>query len=377
MIMNVSAQDQAYLDALVQHQAYLYRASSQVVNELWQQFSKQSNAMAVQLRDLLDELSDSEMVALAGGQYTTPHLKEIRDLINQWFISVGSSLPEAFAVSAVALAVYEANYTAALHGEKIKEQSGSKLWAKAKKTPLAGGALVENLFQQIPMIARQKVDYAIRDGISSGQTNEEIIKRIRGYDKTIDGKKVHFDGIVDQSKVEIESVVRTVRSHVAQQTNSTVYDELGFEYEKFLATLDGRTSKQCASLDQSVYKRSEPHPVPPLHRHCRSVMVPVRKDGELIGRRPIVADDRKVKDIPKDERSGIVGQVNANTSFKDWFARQDSKFQEQWLGSSRYKLYKNGGFTIAKFVDPDGQMYTLEELKKMDAQTFRENGLRI
>lgn len=373
--MNSNAQEQAYLDALVQHQAYLHRASTQVVNELWQQFSKESNAMAMQLRDLLDELSDSEKAALAGGQYTTPQLKGIRDLINQWFITVSSSLPEVFAVSAVALSVYEANYTAALLGEKIKEQSGLKLWDKAKKSPLAGGALVENLFQQIPIIARQKVDYAIRDGISSGQTNQEIIKRIRGYDKTIDGKKVHFDGIVDQSRTEIESVVRTVRSHVAQQSNSAVYDELGFEYEKFLATLDGRTSKQCASLDQSVYKRSEPHPVPPLHRHCRSIMVPVRKDGELIGRRPFVADDRKVKDIPKGERDEIVGQVNANTSFKDWFALQDSKFQKQWLGPSRYKLYKDGGFIIDKFVDPDGRMYTLDELKKLDAQTFREVGL--
>nr|WP_314523793.1 minor capsid protein [uncultured Acinetobacter sp.] len=373
--MNANAQEQAYLDALVQHQAYLYRASSQVVNELWQRFSKESNAMAVQLRDLLDELSDSEKVALAGGQYTTPHLKEIRDLINQWFITVSAGLPEAFAVSAVALAVYEANYTAALLGEKVKEQSGLKLWAKAKKTPLAGGALVENLFQQIPIIARQKVDYAIRDGINTGQTNQEIIKRIRGYDKTIDGKKVHFDGIVDQSRVEIERTVRTVRSHVANQAHNDVYTQLGFVYVKFVATLDGRTSKRCASLDQTVYKMDEAHPTPPLHPNCRSLLVPVREEGELIGRRPFVADDRKVKDIPKGDRDGIVGQVNANTSFKDWFARQDAKFQEQWLGPSRYKLYKSGDFTIDKFVDPDGQMYTLEELKKLDAQTFKEVGL--
>ena len=174
-------QEQAYLDALVQHQAYLYRASSQVVNELWQRFSEESNAMAIQLRDLLEELSDSEKVALAGGQYTTPQLKEIRDLINQWFGAVSTTLPESFSVSATALAVYEASYMASLLGEKIKEPSGEKLWAKAKKTSLAGGALVESLFQQIPVVARQKVEYAIRDGINSGQTNQEIIKRIRGY----------------------------------------------------------------------------------------------------------------------------------------------------------------------------------------------------
>ena len=368
-------QEQAYLDALVQHQAYLYRASSQVVNELWQQFSKESNAMAIQLRDLLEELSDSEKVALAGGQYTTPQLKEIRDLINQWFATVSTSLPETFAVSATALAVYEANYTASLLDEKIKEPSGAKLWAKAKKTSLAGGALVESLFQQIPVVARQKVEYAIRDGINSGQTNQEIIKRIRGYNKTIDGKKVHFDGIVDQSKSEIESVVRTVRSHVAQQSSSAVYDELGYEYEKFLATLDGRTSKTCAFYDQQVFKRSEPHPVPPLHRNCRSRMIPVREDGQLIGSRPFVMDERPVRDIPKAERNHLIGQLDANTSFKDFFKKTDDFFQKEWLGMTRYQLYKSGKFDFDKFYDPDGRMYTLDELRKLDARTFKEVGL--
>ena len=97
------------LEIITQHQAYLYRTSSQSVNELLGLFNDDTNAMLSKLRDLLDELSDSEKIALAGGKYTTSNLKEIRDLISQWFSSVNSSLPEAFAVSATAMAVYEAN----------------------------------------------------------------------------------------------------------------------------------------------------------------------------------------------------------------------------------------------------------------------------
>ncbi len=51
--------------------------------------------MLSKLRDLLDELNESEKVALAGGKYTTSNLREIRDLIAQWFASVNLALPEA------------------------------------------------------------------------------------------------------------------------------------------------------------------------------------------------------------------------------------------------------------------------------------------
>ncbi|HCQ9722859.1 TPA: phage head morphogenesis protein, partial [Acinetobacter baumannii] len=200
------------LEVLTQHQAYLYRASSQSVNELLGLFNDDTNAMLSKLRDLLDELSDSEKIALAGGKYTTSNLREIRDLISQWFSSVNTSLPEAFAVSATAMAVYEASYMAKLFGAKINKPDGEKLFTAAKKVPLAGGALVDDLLSRIAENARQKVEYAIRDGISTGKTNQEIVQRIRGT------KRLNYeDGILNGTKTDIDRTVRTVRSHVANQ----------------------------------------------------------------------------------------------------------------------------------------------------------------
>ncbi|HCW6115374.1 TPA: phage head morphogenesis protein, partial [Acinetobacter baumannii] len=156
------------LEALTQHQAYLFRASSKTVNELLGLFNDDTKAMLSKLRDLLEELNDSEKIALAGGKYTTSNLREIKDLIDQWFASVNTSLPEAFTVSATALAVYEANYIAKLYGAKNKTLSGDKFYSAAKKVPLAGGALVDDLLSRITEAARQKVEYAIRDGINTG-----------------------------------------------------------------------------------------------------------------------------------------------------------------------------------------------------------------
>ncbi|WP_436897722.1 minor capsid protein [Acinetobacter gyllenbergii] len=360
-----SSDQKNLIEILTQHQAYLYRASSQSVNELTKLFNSENSLMLSKLRDLLDELSDAEKVALAGGLYTTTNLKEIRDLIAQWFASLSTSIPEVFAVSATALAVYEANYTAKLYGGKIKIKmpNGNKLYSSAKKTPLIGGALVDDLLSKIAESARQKVEYAIRDGISSGKTNQEIIQRVRGTKR-----QNYEDGILNTSKSDIDRTVRTVRSHVANQAYQDTFIQLGFEYVRLVATLDGRTSKLCASLDGNVWEIHDPAKrVPPLHPNCRSILVPVDKDGLLVGQRPFVMDERRVKDIPKDERDQLIGQIDANTTFKEFFKKTDDFFQKEWLGPKRYKLYKEGKFDFEKFFDPEGQLYTLEHLRKLDS----------
>lgn len=366
-----SKEDKSLFEVLTQHQAYLYRASSQSVNELLTIFNDESALMLAKLRDLLDELNDSEKVAIASGQYTTTNLKEIRDLISQWFMAINTSLPEAFTVSATALAVYEANFTAKLYGGKIKQPNGDKLYKAAKKVPLVGGALVDDLLIKLAESARQKVEYAIRDGISSGKTNQEIVQRIRGT------KRLNYeDGVLTSSKVDIDRTVRTVRSHVANQAYLDTFNKIGFEYVRFVSVLDGRTTKLCASLDGSVWEVNDPAKrVPPLHPNCRSILVPVEKDGRLVGERPFVMDERRVKDIPKDERSQLIGQLDANTTFKEFFSKTDDFFQKEWLGPKRYKLYKEGKFDFDKFFDPEGRLYTLDQLRKLDEQTFKELGL--
>ncbi len=185
----------------------------------------------------------------------------------------------------------------------------------------------------------------------------------------------YVGGIWDAAKVEIERTVRTARSHVANISYDDTWKALGFTHVKFVSTLDGRTSKQCASLDANVYDINKAYPKPPLHYNCRSVLVGCDEDGDIAGKRPFVMDERKVKDIPKDERKDLIGQLDANTSFKKFFDQTDEFFQKEWLGPSRYKLYKEGNYNIDKFVDPQGAMYTLDELKALDAKTFKELGL--
>ncbi|EPF71129.1 hypothetical protein [Acinetobacter rudis] len=89
------------LDALTQHNSFLQRLSSSAIKEIIQSFNGISNQYLSRLRDLLDELSDAELKALASAAYTTPALREIRDLFKEWQQSIAVTLPDVFAVSAV------------------------------------------------------------------------------------------------------------------------------------------------------------------------------------------------------------------------------------------------------------------------------------
>lgn len=359
-------------NALVQHQTYLYRASSQSVNELTKHFNSLSNAKLQRLAELLEDLSDSERNALkslnfASKAKASKNIEEIKTILNEWFKSIDVDLSEQFNKTALELAIYEASYVAKIAGETAAVVKGAEVLKNARAIPFAGGALVDYLFADIADSLRKKVEFIIRDGISQGQTNQQIVQRIKGR-KSLDYK----DGVLHASRSSIERQVRTARSHVSNVTYEDTYRALGFTHLKFLSTLDGRTSLICSHTDQSVWKIDDPKiKRPPLHPNCRSVLVGVNEDGDLPGRRPYVSDERKVKDIPKDQRDGIIGQVDANTKFSKWFDDQDEEFQKEWLGSSRYKLYKDGQYKLDKFIDPSGRKYTLDELRMMDEKTFK------
>lgn len=369
--MNDQAVQTAILDALNQHNSYLQRLSSSSVNEILNKFDGFSIEMLNKLRDLLDDLSESEKAALASGKYTTPSLKEIQGVIMAWQQSISITLPEIFTASAVALAVHEVGFIYSLVDKNRPELEGEKFFNKIRKLPYTEGQLVDLIFPNIAEVVRKKVEYVIRDGIYQGQATQQIIQRIKGT------KKLNYsDGLLHQTRNAIDAEVRTARAHVSNIAYLDTWKALGFEYTKDVATLDGRTSLGCAAKDGRIQQIGEGHQKPPYHRRCRTVQIGCDKEGDLEGVRPFVADNRPVKNIPKDQRNGKIGQVDANTTYKEWFARQDDTFQRNLLGKTRFELYKSGEFPIDKFVDPlSGKKFTIAELRQMDEQTFKELGL--
>ena len=357
------------IDALVQHQANAYRLNTGEFNSLYSLFRKESNKVFNQLLILMLDLSDAEKTALSQGRYTTSDLKEIKTLFDDLYSSVATTVSDTFALSAISYALYEANFTAKLYGESV-DLTGESIVKKAKSTPLSTGQLVDDVWKDLAEKVRKKAMYTVRQGIVNGNTTQQIVSELKGRKV----KDEYVGGIVEQSRSALEANVRTLRSHVANSAMQDTFSILGYEYLKFLNVLDGRSSAICVYYSNTVWKVGDPNlRQPPLHMNCRSILVGVDKDGLISGKRPFVMDNRPVSKIPKDQRDGIIGQVDANVSFSQWFKTTDVAFQKEWLGPTRYKLMVANKLSIDKFFDPiRGKQYTLDELRIIDDKLFKK-----
>lgn len=370
--------------ALTQHTAYSHRASTAVVNRINADIDRLARNLTRDLAERLDDLTQAELDAFVMGKYSTRRLKALKAEIEGYGKALAASIDAEWKVSAVALAGYEATYVAELMGKAVSDLpkvvvKPKDLFDRALQTPIMGQHIQDMAGDLAPRHVAQT--YAtMRQGLAAGQSNSQIIRALRGT------RALNFkDGITHAAKTDVERFVRTARNHVANVASEDMWRELGVKHVKRSANLEGRTCKVCAALDGKVYHIDEPKPAATLHPNCRCRYV-ASIDDEVAGNRPYVralkvkgrdgqSGFRSIGNMTKNQRekAGLdVGQVKAATTFGKWFAGQDASFQQEWLGPSRYKLYKEGGMSLERFVDVRaGKQYSLEELRLRDADTFK------
>ena len=207
-----------------------------------------------------------------------------------------------------------------------------------------------------------KIRDAIRIGYVEGQTIPEMVTRLRGTKA-----KQYQDGILEITRRNAETIVRTAVSHTANHTRQKFYeanDDL-VKGVKWVATLDSRTTPVCQSRDGKVYP-VDSGPRPPAHFGCRSSTTPVLKSFRELG--------IDLKEFPEGTRASLDGQVPANVTYNEWLKGKDAKFQDGVLGPTRGKLFREG-MPVDRFVNKAGDRLTLDELRKRDAEYFMKAGL--
>jgi len=187
---------------------------------------------------------------------------------------------------------------------------------------------------------------AIRDGVTIGRTSREVVDDI---DELLTGRTRH----------QAASLVRTATNHAGNQARAKTYKEntdviIGEEYT---ATLDSRTTIECASLDGNHYHVGE-GPLPPIHWGCRSVRVPLINPEYNLGANV------------KGQRSSEDGPVSAQTTYGGWLKRQNHDKQDEVLGKERATLFRSGKLSIGSFTDDTGKVYTLAQLKRLNPLAF-------
>lgn len=205
----------------------------------------------------------------------------------------------------------------------------------------------------------------IRQGYAAGETNDQIIRRIKGY---TDKSGLKHNGIAEMSRKSAETMVRTAVMGVANDARWKLYESNSdiLQGVMWVATLDERTCPECRARDgkmwdmnrQPVGDNTFPFELPPHHRQCRCTLTCcLKRYGDIKGR----------KDLAKaspSTRASMDGQVPNSMTFEDWFAQQSDTRQREILGAGRYELYKSGKISFGDLVDQNGRGLTLEEIKE-------------
>ena len=179
-------------------------------------------------------------------------LESVRALNAQAYESIGKEL----AGELKALTEYEVGYQHQLFSSVLPVQVSvvsvppKQVHAAVMARPFQGRMLREWL-DGLEESRAAKVRDAIRIGYVEGETNQQIITRIRGT------KALNYaDGLFDISRRDAEAIVRTSVAHTANHCAS-ISAEANTDIikgVKWIATLDSRTTPVCRARDGKIYR---------------------------------------------------------------------------------------------------------------------------
>ena len=240
---------------------------------------------------------------------------------------------------------------------------------------LPNGQNVEKAFRGIAASSQEKLSLAIRSGVFSGETTQQIARRLVGklnFDQPGTVKQIAAAGgeVTKLANCQLQTIIRTSINQVQNQASQAVYaanSKVAPKYE-YVATLDSKTSPICQRLDGKKFEYNK-GPTPPQHFNCRSTTVPVVDFNGLQKKYP------RLEKPPKtalDTRPSATGRVPQNVSYGDWLLNQKKELQVKTLGSEqKVKFFKtlagkkgsSGQKALRQIIRTDGTEKTLQQLR--------------
>jgi SPP1 gp7 family putative phage head morphogenesis protein len=203
----------------------------------------------------------------------------------------------------------------------------------------------------------------MRLGIAQGETNAQLIRRVRGGKQNGDVVK----GFMDVSRRNADTLVRSATQAVSQKARQATYEQNDslIKALMWVSTIDLRTTVDCSTRDGMTYTVDTHEPIDHslpwgagpgnLHWGCRSTSSPVLKTFRDLG--------IDVDEVPKSTRASLDGQIAQDTTFEGWLSRQSVERQNDNLGVGRAALWRDGKIEFRDLVDGNGRELTLLELR--------------
>lgn len=388
-------------DGALRHQVDLRRYDANLRSQILVLLEAADAKLAERLRALLPKVL-GRPVNLAGDKW-----KSILAEVKEARAEVLAEIQKLAKKELTQLAKVEADHEVKLLTKaspveyKFAEASAEALGAIATSKPFQG-AVLGDWFKSLTAADQTRLVRTLQLGAATGDTTDNIVRKVVGT------KKNQFaDGILTATRREAQAIVRTGLTHVSTQARELVWESNSDVIEMLVvvATLDGRTTAICRARDgQAVSLDGKPLPKgvvpleppgvrPPFHVGCRTTMVAVFRGLGLLGDRPTVVDTRTrdkreidfraqaketgrpIQEIRAAWAAKNVGRVPATTSYQEFLGRQSAAFQDEVLGKTKGKLFRDGNLKLDQFVDRAGNELTLAQLAEREPSAFRRAGL--
>lgn len=328
------ATDRAIRDEAIRHRIALSRYSTSLVRKVIAQLNRVDADLVQRILQADNEGRDPAQLERM--------LEEVRALqADGWSVVRGRLTTDLSDLAAV-----EADWNASLLRQAART-AGIETFTFAPTAPQVVAAVNSRPFQgrylkdwlnEAEAGAAKRVRETIRQGFIEGRSVSDMTRAIRGT------RALQYrDGILEISRRGAETMVRTAVTHVASVASLETYRAMGglVDAVEWVSTLDARTSAVCAGRDGTVYPL-ESGPRPPAHPNCRSTIIPRIKGLEPVERR----------------------------TYAEWLRSQPAAVQDDVLGPTRAKLFREGKLDLDRFTDRSGAVLTLDQLKQRNSGAF-------
>lgn len=376
-------------DGMVRHQTYLMRYARGITLDsakLLKATEKRVRAAVLAYAEEYEGLNPTSKQA----QKLFKELQaEVTELRMEAWAKIQEEVPEQFAglaaiEAAAMIKIIEAPFPISLG---LQPLSARHLNAIAKTRPFEGELLSAWLKGSADADVSRIVRNA-KNGMVEGLTPSQVARAAMGT-PGLDYK----DGQARKAFQQLESLYLTVTNGIGNQVKQDLYAANSdiIEEEYYVATLDIRTTKQCASLDGKTFPRGK-GPIPPLHFRCRSLRIPYL-NPEVLNKRGFDASSNRefldkfaeenglgtiksYKDLPRGYKGAYntwarketrrkVGQVPATQTFDTFLRNQTDAFQNEYLGVAKANIFRQGNLKLSQFVTTDGYELTIADLNKL------------
>lgn len=256
---------------------------------------------------------------------------------------------------------------------KDTKQSVKDKLFNPNKNILAVGGSVKDLKKQLPLSQYSKIRKLIADGFESDITLTEMQRQSRA----IVNNETAFESIKRRDlDTDINTIMLGAINEAKQESFKTFEGEEWFTGYKFSGIFDNRQSDVCryvSSINYTCKTMEECKYRPPLHRRCRSMLIPITIYDEPT-EKPATIWDKSQKVNHRASTGGGTSTkfkvdkselITTDTTYKQWYNTLNKEDKISILGKTRVDLIDKNKISFEDAVKlNNNDRLSIKELKE-------------